>query len=119
MALQKTFEKFGSTFTDAYHNISDLRYNVREYETTNMIEAEPDADGNPVPPTYETVWVTERTASFTVKTYVDAAARTSHAQALSHSEYTFSPDWSATDNVLAQAYAHLKTLPEFDGAADV
>ena len=118
MALTKSFEKFGSTFADAYHNIADLRYHVSEYEQTNLVEQEPDEDGNPVMPVSETVWVTNRTAHFTVKTYVDAAARTGHKEAISQSEYSFSPDWDADDNVLAQSYTYLKTLDAFDGAVD-
>ena len=118
MALTQSFEKFGSTFADAYHNISDLRYHVSEYEQTNMTLPEPDEDGNPGVPVYETVWVTNRTAHFTVKTYVDADARTGHKEAISQSEYSFTPDWESTDNVLAQSYAYLKTLEAFDGAVD-
>ena len=118
MALEKSFEKFGSTFASAYHNISDLRYHVSEYEVTNLVEQEPDEDGNPVMPVATTTWETNRTAHFTVKTYVDEAARTSHKEAISQSEYSFSPDWSAEGNVLSQAYTYLKTLDAFDGATD-
>jgi hypothetical protein len=118
MALEKSFEKFGSTFADAYHNISDLRYRVSEYEVTQLVEQEPDEDGNPVMPVATTVWETNRTAHFTVKTYVDSAARTGHKEAISQSEHSFTPDWEATENVLAQAYTYLKTLDAFDGATD-
>lgn len=118
MALEKSFEKFGSTFADAYHNISDLRYHVSEYEVTSLVEQEPDEEGNPVPPVATTVWQKDTIANFTVKTYVDEAARTSHAQALTQAEYSFTPDWTSSDNVLAQAYAYLKTLEAFDGATD-
>lgn len=118
MALTKSFEKFGSTFADAYHNISDLRYQVSEYERTSLVEQEPDEDGNPVMPVATTEWATERTAHFTVRTYVDAAARAGHKQSISQSEYSFTPDWESADNVLAQAYAYLKTLDAFDGAVD-
>lgn len=31
----------------------------------------------------------------------------------------FAPDLEAADNFIAQAYAHLKTLPKYAGAADV
>ena len=118
MALTKSFEKFGSTFADAYHNISDLRYHVSEYEQTSLVEQEPDEDGNPVMPVATTEWVTTRTANFTLRTYVDAAARTGHKEAISQSEYSFTPDWDADGNVLAQSYTYLKTLDAFDGAVD-
>ena len=118
MALTKSFEKFGSTFADAYHNISDLRYNVHEYERTTLVEQEPDEDGNPVMPVATTTWQKDLIANFTLKTYVDAAARTGHKEAISQSEYMFTPDWESSDNVLAQAYTYLKTLDAFDGAVD-
>jgi len=118
MALEKSFEKFGSTFADAYHNISDLRYHVHEHEVTSFEQQEPDADGNPVPPVVTTAWQKDMIANFTVKTYVDEAARTGHAQALTQAEYSFTPDWTSSDNVLAQAYTYLKTLDSFDGATD-
>ena len=116
MALEKSFEKFGSTFADAYHNISDLRYHVSEYEVTQLVEQEPDEDGNPVMPVATTTWQKDMIAHFTVKTYVDEAARTGHSQALTQSEYSFTPDWTSSDNVLAQAYTYLKTLDAFDAA---
>lgn len=36
---------------------------------------------------------------------------------LKYENYTFSPDLNGS-NFIAQAYAHLKTLPEFAGATD-
>jgi hypothetical protein len=119
MALEKSFDKFGSTFASAYHNISDLRYNVHEYQQTTLVEQEPDEDGNPVMPVATTTWETNRTAVFTVKTYVDSAARTAHEEDISRTEYSFTPDWTSSDNVLAQAYTYLKTLDAFDSATDV
>lgn len=118
MALEKSFDKFGSTFADAYHNISDLRYNVHEYQQTTLVEQEPDEDGNPVPPVETTTWETQRTVVFTVASYINEASRTGHNDAIAKKEYSFTPDWTSSDNVLAQAYAHLKTLDAFDGAAD-
>ena len=67
MALEKSFDKFGSTFADAYHNISDLRYHVHEYQQTTLVEQDPDEDGNPVPPVVTTTWETQHTANFTGK----------------------------------------------------
>lgn len=38
---------------------------------------------------------------------------------ISDAEYAFVPDYTdGAKNVLSQAYEHLKTLPEFAGAAD-
>ena len=118
MALTKSTEKFGSTFASAYHRITNVDYYVNEYEYVQMTEQEPDADGNPVPPVEETVIKVEKNANLTVRSYVDSAARTALAQPFESKVYSFSPDWTASENVLEQAYAYLKTLPEFDGAVD-
>ena len=118
MALEKSFDKFGSTFADAYHNISDLRYDVVERQQTTYPDPTVDEDGNPVPAEPVTEWVTTRTAYFTVATYINEASRTGHNDAIAKKEYSFTPDWTSSDNVLAQAYAHLKTLDAFDEATD-
>lgn len=36
-----------------------------------------------------------------------------------HTHYQMVPDLDSPDNFIKQAYGHLKTLPEFAGAADV
>jgi hypothetical protein len=33
-------------------------------------------------------------------------------------EFEFAPDLNSADNIIRQAYLHLKTLPEFAGATD-
>ena len=118
MALTKSVEKFGSTFASAYHRITNVDYYVNEYEYVQMVEQAPDADGNPTPPVEETVLHVDKKANVTVKSYVDADARTALAEPLASKVYSFEPDWTSSDNLLAQAYAHLKTLEEFDGAVD-
>lgn len=118
MALTKSLEKFGATFTGAYHRITNLNYTVNEYEETTYPEPSVDDDGNPVAAEPVTAWVSSRKANFQVSTYVDEDARTDHSQPVSTSYYEFTPDWSSEDNVLAQAYAYLKTLSEYSGAVD-
>ena len=118
MALTQSFEKYGTTFANAYHRVSELRYHVNEYITYNMVQQEPDEDGNPVPPVSEQSWATERKAYFTLMTYVDQAARDGHSEAVARAEYSFTPDWDSTDNVLTQAYAYLKTLDIFADAVN-
>lgn len=118
MALTKSFEKYGATFANAYHRVSELRYHVSEYITYNMVQQAPDENGDPVPPITEEVWATDRQVFFTLLTYVDQDARDNHSEAVARAEYSFTPDWDATDNVLAQAYAYLKTLDIFADAVD-
>ena len=118
MALTHSFDKFGTTFAGAYFRISNLNYDVNEYQETTYPDPSVDEDGNPVLVEPTTEWVTTRNASFQVKVYVDAAARTSHSEPVYIEYHTFTPDWTSSDNVLAQAYNYLKTLDAFDGAVD-
>ena len=118
MALTKSLEKFGTTFTGAYHRITNLNYTVHEYEETTYPEPSVDDDGNPVVAEPVTSWVSSRKANFQVSTYFDSDARDDHAQPVSTAYYEFTPDWTSSDNVLSQAYSYLKTLTEFDGAVD-
>ena len=118
MALTKTVSKYGVEFASAYHRITNLDYYVNEYTMTQFVEQEPDADGNPVAPVEEEVLTVIKQANLTVRTYADDAARIAHAEPIASKVYSFTPDWESTDNVLAQGYAYLKTLTEFDGAVD-
>ena len=118
MALTKSLEKFGTTFSDAYHRITNLNYSVYEYQEASLTEAEPDADGNPQMPIETVTWVSRKNANFQVSTYVDSSARDSHSQPVTTNHYEFTPDWDSSENILAQAYAYLKTLDEYDGAVD-
>lgn len=118
MALTKSFEKYGATFESAYHRITNLNYNVREYKEMVYVDSEPDADGNPLPAIMEEQWVTMGQARFTLATYVDTDARDVHKEPVAQAEYSFTPDWTSSDNVLAQAYTYLKTLDAFDEATD-
>lgn len=57
---------------------------------------------------------------FTVLFYFDQAARTAGVNPIKMEEFTFENfDHDAAQNPKAQLYAHLKTLPAFDGATDV
>lgn len=118
MALSQSFDKFGMTFADAYHRITSLNYQVNEYTQTQYGEPTVDENGDPVPSEPTEVLVTEKNASFQVSVYVDADARSAQAQPVYTSFHTFTPDWESTDNVLAQAYAYLKTLDSYTEAVD-
>lgn len=118
MALTQSLTKYGATFASAYHRVSELRYHVSEYLQTSLIAQEPDENGDPVPPITEQTWAKDSVAHFTLLSYVDADAREAHSEALLRREFSFTPDWESTDNVLAQAYAYLKTTDEFGEAVD-
>ena len=118
MALTDSFDKFGTTFATAYFRISNLNYNVNEYQETTYPEPSVDEDGNPVLTEPVTSWVTTRNANFQLKVYVDEAARTAHSEPVFTEYHTFTPDWTSSDNVLAQAYNYLKTLDVFSDALD-
>ena len=118
MALTKSFEKFGATFSEAYFRISNLTYSINEYQETTYPEPSVDEDGNPVPAEAVTEWVSLREANFTVSVFVDEDAREAHAKEITSEYHVFTPDWSSDDNVLAQAYTYLKTLDAYDGSVD-
>lgn len=119
MALTNSFEKFGTTFEGAYHRITNLNYTVSEFEQTIYPEPEVDEEGNPVLTEPTTEWTSSKKANFQVSTYVDADARLAHAQPVASDYCEFTPDWDSEDNVLAQAYAYLKTLDAYAGSTDV
>ena len=118
MALTKSVTKFGQEFASAYHRITNLDYYVNEYESMTLTEQAPDEDGNFVAPLEESVIRVEKRANVTVRSYVSSDARTALAQPFESKVYSFTPDWESADNILAQAYNHLETLEEFEGAVD-
>ena len=118
MALLKSVSKYGAEFASAYHRITNLDYYINEYSYTQFVEQEPDADGNPVPPVEETVEVVEKRCNITIKTYIDEAARVAKSEPIISKVFNFEPDWTASENVLEQAYAFLKTQDEYADAVD-
>jgi hypothetical protein len=85
MAITATIDKFGMTFTDAYHKITRLNYESSDVKSYNYVPATPtvDEDGNPVPPVAtapEEVWSKVQRCNFEVATYASTSTREAHAE---------------------------------------
>ena len=122
MAITATIDKFGMTFTNAYHKITRLNYESSDVKSYNYVPANPtvDADGNPVPPmptAPEEIWNKVLRCNFEVATYASAATREAHAEPIYRSHYNFEVS-DTEDNLLVQAYAHLKLQNDYDDAVD-
>lgn len=117
MAVTATVDKFGMTFADAYHKVNRLTY--ESVDTQNMVYGEPtiDEDGNPVPPTMETTWVKKAFVNFEVSTYASQATREAHAEPIYRVYYNLEVTPTEED-LLAQAYAHLKAQAGYEDAVD-
>tara|TARA_R100001198_G_C5092117_1_gene128422 strand:- start:222 stop:524 length:303 start_codon:yes stop_codon:yes gene_type:complete len=100
MALQMSISKYGFTANNAYHVIESVRYNKR------LI--------TPI------VTTGEKNASISLLSYADADARTAGDEPMKQQNYQFDlATGSDAEDILTQAYAHLKTLDEFSDATDV
>ena len=123
MAVKATVDKFGMTFSDAYHKISRLTYESTDQKTyVYETPAEPsvDSEGNPVPPmpTPPTeAWVKKNFCHFEVSTYASEATREAHAEPIYRSHFNFEPTMTE-DDLLAQAYDHLKAQAGYEDAVD-
>lgn len=120
MGLTSDFSKYGVTFEGAYHRITALNYRVHESETPVMVvTGSTDADGNLIPPVYETQWTKAAYASGDIDTYATQDARNAHSESLNRSHFSFEVDLDSTDTWIEQAYTHVKTLSAFEGSVDV
>lgn len=118
MGLQNDFSKFGVTFTDAYHRITNLNYRVEEYRTPMMGSPVPtEGTGSAVPT--ESQWAKRAYGSGEIETYATEAARTAHSESLARTHFSFNYDLEAESTWIEQAYAHAKTLPNFTGSVDI
>ena len=120
MAITNNFSKFGTTFTGAYHRVTRLNYEVYDRQQNVEVSAgSMDEEGNPVPPVYEMQWSKVANANGEVATYASQDARDAHEEALARTYFNFEVELTGSDNWMEQAYAYIKTLEAFDGAADV
>jgi hypothetical protein len=117
MAVTATVEKFGMTFADAYHKVNRLTYESMDVQ--NMTYGEPtiDEDGNPVPPVSEITWNKRAFANFEVSTYASQATRDAHAEPIYRVYYNVEIT-TGEEDLLAQAYAHLKAQAGYEDAVD-
>jgi len=125
MAVTATVDKFGMTFSDAYHKVTRLTYESMDQKTyTYPAPAEPtvDEDGNPVPPMPVPPveeWVKKNTCHIEVCTYASAATRAAHAEPIYRTHYNFEATLDAeASDILVQAYDHLKAQAGYEDAVD-
>lgn len=123
MAVKATVDKFGITFTDAYHKITRLTYESNDQKSyTHPAPTEPvlDENGNPVPPVavaaVET-WVKKNFCHFEVATYASQATRDAFAEPIYRTHFNFEPTMTE-DDLLAQAYEVLKSKDGYEDAVD-
>ena len=100
MALELSISKYGLTASNGYAVIENAAYNKGLITPGNIEDSE--------------------TAYCNVLFYTSAEARNDGEQPIDNKTYNFDLDTTdGAEHILAQAYAHLKTLDEFDGATDV
>lgn len=125
MAVTATVDKFGMTFSGAYHKITRLTYESTDQKT--LIYAPPaepttDEDGNLVPPVLvppTESWVKKNFCNFEVATYASEETRENHAEPIYRTHFHFEAtlDADAAD-IIVQAYSHLKAQAGYEDAVD-
>jgi len=124
MAVTATVDKFGMTFSDAYHKVTRLTYESTDQKTYTYPtpESSVDENGNPLPPTPITpveTWVKKNFCHFEVATYASTATREDHAEPIyrTHLNFEATLDAEAAD-IIVQAYSHLKAQAGYEDAVD-
>ena len=123
MAVKATVDKFGMTFSNAYHKVTRLNYESYDSKTLQYAPpAEPslDENGNPVPPMVTPpteVWGKSVRCNFEVATYASEETRAAHAEPIYRTNLNFSPAIEDGD-LLVQAYAYLKEQSGYEDAID-
>jgi hypothetical protein len=125
MAVTATVDKFGMTFSDAYHKVTRLTYESNDQKTiTYPAPAEPtvDENGNPVmtPPAPPVeAWVKKNYCHFEVATYASEETREAHAEPIYRTHFNFEPSLEAeAADIIVQAYTHLKAQAGYEDAVD-
>jgi hypothetical protein len=128
MAVIATVNKFGMTFSEAYHKITRLTYESTDQKTyIYAAPAEPtlDADGNPIPsapagatPPVES-WVKKNFCHIEVATYATEETRENHSEPIYRTHLNFEAVVSAeASDIIVQAYDYLKAQPGYEDAVD-
>ena len=128
MAVIATVNKFGMTFSEAYHKITRLTYESTDQKTyIYATPAEPtlDADGNPIPsapamatPPVES-WVKKNFCHIEVATYATEETRENHSEPIYRTHLNFEAVVSAeASDIIVQAYDYLKAQPGYEDAVD-
>ena len=122
MAFLCNYQKYGSTFSDAYVRIERINYVAKPERLTARPEPTLGENGLLVEPgpndiieTFQTV----KRCNLIVAIYHSEAARESAQPPIEMKhEYIFDVAPASTLDLFDQGYAYLKTLPEFAGAVD-
>ena len=128
MAVIATVDKFGMTFSEAYHKITRLTYESTDQKT--YIYAAPtasafDEDGNPIPsapamatPPVES-WVKKNFCHIEVATYATEETRENHSEPIYRTHLNFEATLSAESaDIIVQAYEYLKSQPGYEDSVD-
>jgi hypothetical protein len=123
MALQGSYTFKGIVLSEAYVMVSDVQTRKSINSTQNLVSsATYNSDGTiDQEAVYETVYSSVINCNGSVKIYKDAAAKTAnpHEYIVSDGFYFIGDVSADADNVVIQAYTHLKTLDKYDGYTDV
>ena len=124
MALQGNYTYKGLNIESAYLVVSSLNYQKNSHSSKNEVTpAEYNSETGELitPAVYETVWNNVLTASAEIKIYKDLAARTSNPnEFITNSYYNFTPSIEDdADNLITQAYNHIKNLDDYSDYTDV
>jgi hypothetical protein len=125
MAVIATVDKFGMTFSEAYHKITRLTYESTDQKTfiyAAPVAATVDADGAPVPtmPTPPTEsWVKKNFCHIEVATYATEETRENHSEPIYRTHLNFEAILSAeAADIIVQAYEYLKAQPGYEDSVD-
>lgn len=124
MAVIATVDKFGMTFSEAYHKISRLTYESTDQKTFTYAApaANVDENGAPAPamatPPVET-WVKKNFCHIEVATYATEETRENHSEPIYRTHLNFEAVVSAeASDIIVQAYDYLKAQPGYEDAVD-
>ena len=125
MAVKATVDKFGITFTDAYHKVVRLTYestDQKSYTYAPAGELQYDEEGNPIPPVAippTEMYIKKSYCHFEVATYASEETRENHAEPIYRSHFNFEPSVEAeAADIIVQAYEHLKAQAGYEDAVD-
>ena len=122
MAVKATVDKFGMTFSNAYHKINRLNYESFDSKKFNYALVGPalDEEGNPIPPipvAPEEVWTKDVRCNFEVVTYASEETRDQHAEPIYRTNFNFNPSTEAeASDIIVQAYEYLKGQSGYEDA---
>jgi hypothetical protein len=125
MAVIATVDKFGMTFSEAYHKITRLTYESIDQKTfiyAAPVAATVDENGAPVPATVSPAtesWVKKNFCHIEVATYATEETRENHSEPIFRTHLNFEAIVSAeAADIIVQAYEYLKAQPGYEDAVD-